>query len=103
VIGETEGIRLNDGHCEKVLRHEGLAPVRYPQRLDPGSGFQAGEFYAGHRIDRPVFSRSAGFWPVQGSLFRAVRFAAAKSDGNGVKRLTKTPSAIEMAPALHLL
>jgi hypothetical protein len=48
-------------------RHEGLAPVRYSQKLETGSGSFAGEFLAGHRIDRPVLFRKA---PVRGRMSR---------------------------------
>jgi hypothetical protein len=108
--GETEGVRLEDRHRETLLRHEGLAPVRYSQRLETGSGSFAGKFYAGHRIDRPVFfppllgprprahdpGTTRGIRGQPGFPFRAIGLAAARSAQAASERL-----AIETAPALH--
>ena len=42
-MGDTEGIGLEAGVREILVRHEGLAPARLI-RLETGSGFKAGEF-----------------------------------------------------------
>ncbi len=53
-VGKTEGKHQKAG-VVRYSRHEGLAPVRLSIGLETGSGSFAGEFLAGHRIDRPVF------------------------------------------------
>src|SRR5271157_2743331 len=42
-MGKTEGKHQKAG-VVRYSRHEGLAPVRYSQRLETGSGSFAGEF-----------------------------------------------------------
>jgi hypothetical protein len=80
--------------------HEGLAPVRLCNWARNRFGPFAGAFYAGHRIDRPVFfCRSLGSWSMDPrSPFALLQLAAARSV-NGARA-----SAILMtAPALRLL
>ena len=84
-MGETEGISLEGRGCEILLRHEGLAPVRFP-RLDAGSGsFQAGVFLPDiGSIGLSFFAGPGAFalW-TPGSLSRSSGSAAGRSDGNG--------------------
>src|SRR5262245_3168289 len=70
--------RLRDRHCETLLRHEGLAPVRLSKGSTPDRALLRTNFLPdigsiGLSIPRPS---GRG---VEDSLFRAIRLAADRS------------------------
>ena len=82
-MGETEGMSTEGRGREIFLGMKGCRPSACRGSTPDRALYEADEFYAGRRIDRPVFSaRSSGLWPVdaRARLFALVDSAAAELD-----------------------
>jgi hypothetical protein len=101
----TEGISSKTGIVRHFFRHEGLAPVRLSKGSTPDRAFKRAYFCRTSDRSPCLFSRSSfpGLMTGDPRTARFPHVRANQARGRQVGANGVQASAIEMAPALHLL